>query len=347
MSVEGTIRFGVVGCGHIGRRHASLILQQPHAELVALCDTDDAARAALPEEVRQLPFYPDLTALLAAHPECDVVCLCTPNGLHAEQCLEVLEARRHVVVEKPMGLTRSECEAVVYKALQVSRHVFCVMQNRYSPPAVWLRELLQAGRLGDIYSVQISCYWNRGAAYYERSQWKGDLALDGGVLFTQFSHFVDMLYWLFGDITDIAARFDDVAHEGITDFEDAGAVHFKLVNGGFGSLTFSTAVWDTNMESSLTVTGSRGSLKVGGQYMERVEYCHIEDYDMPELPPANPPNEYGPYRGSAANHAYVFQNVVDVLLHHRPIATNALEGLKVVDIIERIYASGIRPIKSR
>jgi predicted dehydrogenase len=104
-----------------------------------------------------------------------------------------------------------------------------------------------------------------------------------------------------------------------------------------GSLNYSTSVWDKNLESSMTIIGENGTIKVGGQYMDKVEYCHIKDYTMPELRPTNPPNDYGPYKGSAANHHYIIENVVNVLKGRSAITTNAIEGLKVVDIIERIY----------
>ncbi len=241
-----------------------------------------------------------------------------------------------------MALSRADCEAVIHKALQVSRQVFCVMQNRYSPPSIWLKEIIDAQRLGDILMVQANCYWNRDDRYYyqqgEAHPWHGTANLDGGTLYTQFSHFIDTIYWLFGDLHNIEARFADFTHRQSTAFEDSGVVHFDFVRGGMGSLNYSTAVWNRNLESSLTVIGSRGSVKVGGQYMNQVEYCHIADYEMPTLPAANPANDYGAYQGSAANHHYVIENVVEVLQNGKSIKTNALEGLKVVDIIERIYA---------
>jgi predicted dehydrogenase len=146
------------------------------------------------------------------------------------------------------------------------------------------------------------------------------------------------MYWLFGDITDINARFNDFTHKGITEFEDSGFINFNFVNGGMGSINYSTAVWDKNLESSITIIGSKGSIKLGGQYMNEVEYCHIKDYTMPELEETNPPNDYGPYKGSAANHHFVIENVVDTLQGQTTATTNALEGLKVVEIIERIYS---------
>jgi predicted dehydrogenase len=145
------------------------------------------------------------------------------------------------------------------------------------------------------------------------------------------------MYWVFGDVKNIKAIFADFNHHKSTDFEDSGVVNFEFVNGGLGCINFSTSVWDTNMESSITVVGTKGSFKVGGQYMNEVEYCHIENYTMPDLPPTNAPNDYGPFKGSAANHHYVIENVVNTLNGTDTITANALEGLKVVDIIERIY----------
>jgi len=163
-------------------------------------------------------------------------------------------------------------------------------------------------------------------------------SLDGGTLFTQFSHFIDIMYWLFGDIQNIQAKFNDFNHNTLTDFEDSGFVSFDFVNGGMGSLNYSTAVWNQNLESSMTIIAENGSIKIGGQYMNEVEYCHVKNYQMPALAPTNPGNDYGDYKGSAANHHYVIENVIDVLKGRAQITTNALEGLKVVDIIERIYS---------
>jgi predicted dehydrogenase len=194
--------------------------------------------------------------------------------------------------------------------------------------------------------VQINCYWNRDDRYYKPdpksgrpTTWHGTKDLDGGTLFTQFSHFIDLMYWYFGDITNIKARFSDFSHQNSTDFEDSGFISFEFVDGGIGSLNYSTAVWDTNLESSITIVAENGSIKVGGQYMNEVEYCHIKDYVMPVLAESNPPNDYGPYKGSAANHHYIYDNIVDVLNGDGKITTNALEGMKVVEIIERIYSS--------
>lgn len=330
------IKFAVVGCGHIGKRHAEMITRNEDAELVALIDVKD--KNVLGIEQYDVPFFNDLESYLEGNPEVDVINIATPNGFHAEQAMQVLEAKKHVVLEKPMALSKTDAEKVIYKALQVNKLVFAVMQNRYSPPSIWLKELLESGKLGKIYMVQINCYWNRDDRYYKSDSWHGKKDLDGGTLFTQFSHFIDLMYWYFGDITNIQTKFADFNHEKLTDFEDSGFISFDFLNGGMGCLNYSTAIWDKNLESSITVIAEYGSLKVGGQYMNEVEYCHIKDYGMPQLAPTNPGNDYGAYKGSAANHHYIIENVVDVIKNEGTITTNALEGLKVVDIIERIYS---------
>lgn len=327
--------FAIIGFGYIGRRHAEIIKGHPECRLLAACDTKEHLRTEA--DKYGVPFYSTPEAMLAAHPDADVVCVCSPNGLHAKHALLALEHRHHVVIEKPMGLTKAACEEVLFKSLQMSRQVFCVMQNRYSPTSAWLKEIVAAKVLGTICMVQVNCYWNRDDRYYGRSDWKGLIDMDGGPLFTQFSHFMDIMYWLFGDITDVTSKFANFNHHHNTDFEDSGFVNFRFINGGMGTFNYSTSVWDKNFESSITIVGEKGSVKVGGQYMEQVEYCHIDNYEMPVLPPANPPNDYGPYKGSAANHHYIFENVVDTLKGKSTITTNALEGLKIVDIIERIY----------
>lgn len=330
------VKFAVVGCGHIGKRHAEMVKRNAESELVALIDVKDKTQLGI--ESYEVPFFNTLADFLTSGIDVDVINIASPNGFHAEQALQALEARKHIVIEKPMALNKQDAEKVIYKALHVHKQVFAVMQNRYSPPSVWIKELIESGKLGQIYMVQLNCYWNRDNRYYKPDSWHGKKDLDGGTLFTQFSHFIDIMYWLFGDVQNIQGKFNDFNHKDLTDFEDSGFISFDFVNGGMGALNYSTSVWNQNLESSMTIIAEHGSVKIGGQYMDKVEYCHVKDYEMPMLAPTNPGNDYGAYKGSAANHHYVIENVVDVLKGRASITTNALEGLKVVDIIEKIYA---------
>jgi predicted dehydrogenase len=331
------INFAVVGCGHIGKRHAEMIQRNKSSELVAMIDIKPESELNISQF--NVPLFTSIQELLKSNLDVDVINICSPNGFHAEQALEALEARKNIVVEKPMALTKLDAEKVIFKALHVHKHLFAVMQNRYSPPSVWIKDMVESGKLGKIFMVQLNCYWNRDDRYYKPESWHGKKDLDGGTLFTQFSHFVDIMYWLFGDIDNIQSKMKDFNHENLTDFEDSGFVSFDFVNGGMGAINFSTSVWNQNLESSMTIIAENGAIKIGGQYMDKVEYCHVKDYEMPELAPTNPGNDYGAYKGSAQNHNYVIDNVVDVLQGKTAITTNALEGLKVVDMIERIYLS--------
>jgi len=340
MKNESKVRFAVVGCGHIGKRHIEMIQRNTEAELVAVCDILPLDKLGLNSVTRHpsLSYFQSLESLLSSDIPFDVLNICVPNGLHAEMAIRGMETGHHVVVEKPMALTTEEAEKIISTADKYNKKVFCVMQNRYSPPSVWIKEMVDSKRLGKLFLVQINCFWNRDARYYQPDSWHGDKALDGGTLFTQFSHFVDLMYWLFGDIKNINARFMDFNHQTLTDFEDSGVVTFDFVNGGSGIFNYSTSVYNTNFESSVTIIAENGTIKIGGQYMNEVTYCHIKDYTMPVLAPTNPGNDYGAYKGSAQNHHLVIENVVNVLNNkEREITTNANEGYKVVDIIERIY----------
>lgn len=337
--MTGKLKFAVVGSGRIGRRHASMVKLNDGAELVAMIDIDESIKEEIEQEF-SCPFFTNLDDFFASEIAVDVVNVCTPNYLHPSQSIKALENGCHVVVEKPMALNKADAEAVIHTSLQQNKQVFCVMQNRYSPPARWLKEVVTSGVLGEIYMVNINCFWNRDSDYYkggDPNYWKGKKEKDGGTLFTQFSHFLDTMYWLMGDIKNIKASFYDFNHQDTTEFEDSGLVHFDFVNGGSGSFNYSTAVYGQNMESSISIIAEKGSIKVGGQYMNDVEYCHIENYEMPELEDTLPPNDYGKYKGSAANHQFVIQNVVNTLNNKEIVTTNSLEGLKVVEIIENIY----------
>ena len=180
------IKFAVVGQGHIGKRHAEMVRRNSESDLVAVCDI--APKESVGLENFELPYYTSIETMLESHPEIEVVNICTPNGLHAKHSLIALEAAKHIVVEKPMALSKLDCESMIFKALQKNKNVFCVMQNRFSPPSVWLKKIVEEKIVGDVYMVQLNCYWNRDERYYKKGGWKGTQELDGGTLYTQFSH---------------------------------------------------------------------------------------------------------------------------------------------------------------
>ena len=336
-SDEMEIRFAVVGYGHIGNRHAGIIQQHPACTLAGICDIADVVA---PEGVRE---FSDLDNMLASTTP-EVVCICTPNGLHAQQAIKALQAGAHVICEKPFALTTSDCQAVIKAAALADRHIFCMLQNRYSPQVQWLKTIVEQQLLGELFQVQINCFWNRDDRYYtidggDPHPWHGTLEMDGGPLFTQFSHFVDILIWTLGEISIGEVQFQNFMHSKLQNLEDAGHFSFRWKDQSIGSFHYSTAVWDKNQESSITLIGSRGSVRIGGQYMNKVEYCHIEGHPTPEFHSSPIANDYGGYQGSANNHFFVIQNMIDVI-HGRAQPDFAIEdACKGIALIEDVYST--------
>ena len=333
MNQSAVVKFAIIGLGNIGKRHAEHIMQHPQAQLVAVCDIN----AAL-SEVFNVPFYPSLADMLV-HSDADVVCVCTPNYLHEQHSIAVLQSHRHVVVEKPMALSVAECDRMIAAATTVDKMIFAVKQNRYNPPVVAVKQLMDEGRLGKVYMIQVNCFWNRSDQYYAQSDWRGKKSQDGGCLFTQFSHFVDILYYLNGDIKTAMGLVHNFAHQHNTEFEDTGSFVLQAANGAIVTFNFTTCSFDKNMEGAISLFAEKGTLKIGGQYLNTIEYQQLEGAAIPAINISAKNNDYGLYQGSMSNHDKLINNVVEVLLEGKKIMTTAEEGRSVVRIIEMMYQS--------
>ena len=329
-------RFGVLGCGRIGHRRAQHIAN--FAELTAVCDIDPVQANELAEK-HGVPAYTTLDDMLNAHPDIEVVSVCTPNGLHAEHSIAVLRHQRNVVCEKPMALNVRDCWAMVREAEKANRHLFVVKQNRFNPPVRKLKEVIDSGMLGNIYSVQLNCFWNRNDRYYSESPWKGTQHLDGGTLYTQFSHFIDLMYWFMGDVVSVTAQTANYQHQDLIEFEDTVTANLRFLSGAIGTMNCTINSHEKNMEGSITIFAEKGTIKIGGQYLNVLEYQNIADHVIEDVDVHRPANDYGYYQGSMSNHDAVILNVVDVLCNNGVIATNGYEGMKTVEIIEKVYQS--------
>ncbi|WP_410222073.1 Gfo/Idh/MocA family protein [Pedobacter sp.] len=329
------IKFALLGYGHIGKRHADLIVQDPNAELTAIIDIDPFHQENALEF--KVPLFTHLSEFLNSGILTDVVNICTPNGLHANQAIQCLENHKHVIIEKPIALTKEEALKVQKTSIKYHKHAFPVVQNRYSPVIKWVKEILEEQVLGEIFMVQLNCFWNRDERYYIPGSWHGSLNLDGGPLYTQFSHFIDVLLWMFGDITNINSKFLNFNHEYLTQFEDSGIISFDFKKQGVGVLNYSTSVFGANFESSMTIIGAKGVIKIGGQYMNEISYCNVDGLEIPSFDSTAPANNYGIYQGSAANHQFLISNVINVLNGIEAPHVALEDGIRVVDTIERIY----------
>ncbi|MEI6048930.1 MAG: Gfo/Idh/MocA family oxidoreductase [Bacteroidota bacterium] len=330
------LKFAIVGCGRIAERHAEQISRL--ATLTAVCDIVESSANQLGQKYGS-KVYNNIDDMLSGEKDLDVVSICSPNGLHAEHSIRVFREGFHVLCEKPMAISVFDCGEMIKEAERANKRLFIVKQNRYNPPVQAIKEALDENRLGKIFSVQLNCFWNRNHEYYTQSEWKGTEKLDGGTLYTQFSHFIDLLYWLFGDIKNVEALTRNFMHDQVIEFEDTGVALVEFFNGIIGTINYNVNSYAKNMEGSLTIFGESGTVKIGGQYLNELEYQNIRGYKITNLPAGNPPNNYGRYVGSMSNHNKVYENVVEVLLNHGQIATNGFEGLKTVEIIDKIYTA--------
>ncbi len=336
--MAGKIKFAIVGFGNIGCRHAEQIALNPETELVAVCDVNPAIASKLPEGTA---FYTGLSEMLAATPA-EVLCVCTPNYLHEPHTIAGLTAGMHTVVEKPMAISVQECNNMIAAAEKTGKTIFAVKQNRYNPPVQEVKKLMTAGDLGSIYMIQVNCFWNRGDAYYAGSDWRGKKEKDGGCLFTQFSHFVDILYYLNGPVGAAQGWVHNYAHQHNTEVEDTGSFVLRADNNAIINFNFTTCSYARNMEGSLTIFAEKGTVKIGGQYLNTIEYQQLEAAAIPNIYISAKSNDYGLYQGSMSNHDKVIQNVVDYLHHNQPVMTSAAEGRDVVAIIEQMYRGAVR-----
>ncbi len=331
------ISFAIIGYGKIGERHAEFISAHPDAWLSGAFDIKENRLDIFEKNYPNARVYNSLEELLKDG-NVDIVTICTPNNSHAEISIHSLQAGKHVLVEKPMAIRKVDCEQMIHMSLKTGKSLFVVKQNRFNPPVQAVKQLFDRNKTGKILSVAVQCYWNRNEAYYRSSDWKGIKALDGGTLFTQFSHFIDVVYYLLGDMEILHAQLANVSHQGLIEFEDTGVVSFQLKeHHAPGVLHYTTSAFHQNMEGSITIFAERATIKIGGKYLNTIEYQATDGFDITDIPESGPPNQYGAYEGSMSNHDKVIDNVVKSLQGRGEIMTNAYDGLKTVEIIENIY----------
>lgn len=326
--------FILVGCGTIAQKHVIQI--QSLGRLVAILDTDPekANRFALQHQV---PAFYTFDDLIQAGLSADIMVICTPNGFHAAQTLKALNHGYHVLCEKPMALTSADGKNMLETARQAKRLLMIVKQNRFNPPVQRLKQWIGSGASGQLYSYSLNCLWNRNPEYYTSSSWRGTLDLDGGTLYTQFSHYIDFLYWLFGQPSEIHGYRANRAHQDIIHFEDQGVVSLAYDSGLTGGIHYSINCFEKNMESSLTVLAQNGSIRIGGPSCNIIEYqCIKNDYWQPGDEPSDT-NRYGGYTGSMSNHNQVYKQFLKALNQDEFNDQGAYEAMKTVELIEEIY----------
>lgn len=335
-----TTRFAIVGCGSIGRRHIAVLDAEPSAEIIAICDVDEDAARAQSELYENLQWYTDLDTMLH-EVEVDVVNIATPHALHADMAIQVMNAGFNVLVEKPMALSVADCKRMNDASERTGKKLWVVKQNRHNVPVRLAKDVIDKGMLGQIFMIKCDILWNRYQGYYDDSPWRGKLQEEGGALFTQASHFIDLLIWWCGDVESAQCHMETQNHN--IETEDTGMAILKFSSGTIGSLVWTTCVYNKNYEGSITIVGERGTIKIGGKYLNKIEFWDVEGYPLPEgIEFSDKPNAYGKYQGTSSNHDKVIKALISYLKRESNETVDGFEGMKSIAAIEDIYQAARR-----
>jgi UDP-N-acetyl-2-amino-2-deoxyglucuronate dehydrogenase len=330
------IRFGLLGCGRISKRHSDL-LGGGHiegAKLTAVCDPMRARADALASKFGVRAYY-DINDFLK-HADVDAVAVLTPSGMHAGHVIACAKAAKHVVVEKPMALRLRDADEMISACDEAGVKMFIVKQNRFNVPVVKAREALDAGRFGRLFLGTVRVRWCRDQAYYDQDDWRGTWADDGGVLTNQASHHVDMLEWFFGDVVSVHARAITALAK--IETEDTAVATLKFSNGALGIIEATTAARPTDLEGSLSILGEKGTVEIAGFAVNQIRHWRFidelpSDKDVIEKFSVNPPNVYG------FGHQAYYQHVIDCLVNQRAALVDGLVGRKSLELISALYES--------
>ncbi|MGW5433907.1 Gfo/Idh/MocA family protein [Streptomyces sp. NPDC004059] len=325
---------GLMGAGRIARVH-SAVLRSGVVEgirLAAVCDVEEERAQKL--ATAGIPAFNGLSTMVSRCPDIDAVAVLTESGHHAEHALQVLELGRHAIVEKPVDLTNAGVDALAARERADAR-VAVVHQNRFNTAVVALAAALAQGALGNVVTVAAHVAWGRSEEYYRSGSWRGTRKLDGGTLANQGVHHLDILLRLFGPVAGLHALARRRRHA--IECEDTISVLLDFASGAQGVLQVTTAT-DRDYEGSLTVTGTRGFVRLAGECLNRVD--RWEAAVPPPTPEPDPsysalgiPSLYG------YGHVAFYRDFVNCVRTSAPFACTLVEARETVRLLNRIYDS--------
>ena len=332
-SSKDRFRLALVGCGRISRNHFDAISRIDGLDLCAVCDSvADRARAAGDEQgVKSFTSYAEMIASVDA----DVVTLCTPSGLHAAQGIAAAKAGKHVITEKPMAITLAQADDLVKACDSAGVRLFVVKQNRLNPSIQLLKRAVDKGRFGRIYLANTTVRWNRPQEYYDSASWRGTWEFDGGAFMNQASHYVDLMQWLVGPVESVVAKTATQARR--IEAEDSGVAVLKFRSGALGVIEVNVLTYPRNWEGSISIIGEKGTAKIGGTAVNRIEHWSFAEYDdddkLVDAAQTNPPSVYG------FGHEAYYRNVLAALRGDAEPETDGRAGRKSLELILGIYQS--------
>ncbi|MBF0376526.1 MAG: Gfo/Idh/MocA family oxidoreductase [Desulfamplus sp.] len=332
--VDRKIKAALIGCGRISKNHFESI--EKHAdniELVAVCESDRLTLANI-EAKYKIPAFNNYTDLLA-NSDADLVILCTPSGMHPSQTIAAAKAGKHVMTEKPMATRWRDGMDMVRACDEAKVRLFVIKQNRRNATLQLLKRAITEKRFGRIYMVHINVFWTRPQSYYDQAAWRGTWELDGGALMNQSSHYVDLLEWLIGPISDVQAMTATLARD--IEVEDTGVLNVRWRNGALGSMAVTMMAYPKNYEGSITILGEKGTVRVGGVAVNDIQTWDFQDkkdYDS-QVKDAN----YQTTSVYGFGHPLYYKNVIDVLRGEAEPETDGREGLKSLEVLIAAYLS--------
>lgn len=328
------IRFALVGCGRIAHNHFAAIAKHgERAELVAVCDTQPEALAAAVSATGAAGFA-SLDALLAGS-QPDIVVLATPSGLHSQQALRLAQAGVHVLSEKPMATKFEEGQAMVRACRDAGVKLFVVKQNRLNATVQLVKKAIAEGRFGRIYMSTVNVFWTRPQSYYDAARWRGRWDLDGGAFMNQASHYVDLLDWLVGPVDSVHAYTATLARD--IEAEDTGVMSVRLRHGGLASINVTMLTWPQNLEGSITILGEKGTVKIGGTAVNKIEHWAFAEPHPDDEAVKNASYETGSVYGFG--HPLYYDNVICTLRGEAHAEVDGYEGLRSLEILIAAYRS--------
>ncbi|MDT0633944.1 Gfo/Idh/MocA family oxidoreductase [Spectribacter hydrogenoxidans] len=328
------VRFAVVGCGRIAANHFGAFEQHAdRCEVVDVCDVDPAA---LKEAVERTGAqgHQRLDRMLAAT-SADCVVLTTPSGLHPTQATAVARSGRHVVTEKPMATRWKDGLSMVEACDQAGVRLFVVKQNRRNETLQLLKQAVEQGRFGRIYSVALNVFWTRPQDYYDSARWRGTWEFDGGAFMNQASHYIDLLDWLIGPVESVMAYTGTLARN--IEVEDTGAAAIQWRNGAMGTLNVTMLTYPKNYEGSITILGEKGTVRIGGVAVNDIQHWEFDE-PRPEDENVREAN-YATTSVYGFGHPIYYDNVIQTLRGEAEPETDGREGLKSLELIIAMYLS--------
>lgn len=330
------IRFGILGCGKIARRHADLLgkAQIDNARLTAVCDLDEKRAKSFGANYGVRPFT-SVESMMESG-SVDAVTVLTPSGSHASDVVGLSPYGKPIIVEKPMALTLTDADRMIAACDVSGCKLFVVKQNRFNAPIVQLRNALDAGRFGKLILGTVRVRWCRRQSYYDEAPWRGTWANDGGVLANQASHHIDLLEWMMGDAEAVFGKARTALAN--IEAEDTAVVTIQFANGALGIIEATTATRPSDLEGSISILGEKGAVEVGGFAMNELKTWQFED-NLPgdeeifEKHGTNPKHAYG------YAHQLYYQDAVDCILSNRHHLVDGLAGRKSLELISGIYES--------